>query len=516
PLTYQLPPIPAPNNVPISHPAPILPPPPPPFNHNFPPHITNSGVQISSFSNSQNHPPFDISQNLNPLSLPNHLPPPPPFSNYNISSHISQIPVGFNLSLIPPPKPPLYYELPASLMIPELAQNKNRSYYEPINVSKIQDPNLSLSIANAPLTEHLQGALDQFYIGYDRLFSPESNYDIDKLLSESPENISHQTEFVSPNKDPIMDSYGWGLGFKDFLIENITKPQCDFYLTKKHENINSSHSEYSSSSENSSDSSSSRRTNTRSSSSYSSNSDSNCRSPSPSSKHHNRSYRAQDSSSSKNYTVSNSRRRYSSDSSSDNKSKHSNDRKRDRFRGRSRSPQTRDRSRSSSRPPHRNSHYRKENYQAEIISHHTDYNSGSSLSENKGAKIPHDYGLFSSQKSSDGADNVAKPMDIHKSIPNSNVGFKLLSKLGWQEGQTLGNSTSSDGLIDPILPSNSSFTGRNNNHNPKASSNATKNGPSSIKPDPEIDATKDEVYDQYRSQLSSKGYGRTYRDCRKK
>lgn len=35
-----------------------------------------------------------------------------------------------------------------------------------------------------------------------------------------------------------------------------------------------------------------------------------------------------------------------------------------------------------------------------------------------------------------------------RSISSENKGFKMLSKLGWQEGQTLGKNN--DGLLEPV------------------------------------------------------------------
>lgn len=35
-----------------------------------------------------------------------------------------------------------------------------------------------------------------------------------------------------------------------------------------------------------------------------------------------------------------------------------------------------------------------------------------------------------------------------RSIPSENKGFKMLSKLGWSEGQALGKN--SDGLLEPV------------------------------------------------------------------
>lgn len=38
---------------------------------------------------------------------------------------------------------------------------------------------------------------------------------------------------------------------------------------------------------------------------------------------------------------------------------------------------------------------------------------------------------------------------IYRSIPKENKGFKLLSKMGWKEGQSLGK-TGEDGLLEPV------------------------------------------------------------------
>lgn len=35
-----------------------------------------------------------------------------------------------------------------------------------------------------------------------------------------------------------------------------------------------------------------------------------------------------------------------------------------------------------------------------------------------------------------------------RSIPSENKGFKMLSKLGWSEGQSLGKNN--DGLLEPV------------------------------------------------------------------
>lgn len=40
--------------------------------------------------------------------------------------------------------------------------------------------------------------------------------------------------------------------------------------------------------------------------------------------------------------------------------------------------------------------------------------------------------------------------NVHiRSIPSENKGFKMLSKLGWSEGQTLGKNN--DGLLEPVI-----------------------------------------------------------------
>lgn len=39
----------------------------------------------------------------------------------------------------------------------------------------------------------------------------------------------------------------------------------------------------------------------------------------------------------------------------------------------------------------------------------------------------------------------------NRSIPSENKGFKMLSKLGWSEGQALGRNN--DGLLEPVSKS---------------------------------------------------------------
>ncbi|KAJ2356108.1 hypothetical protein IWW50_003011 [Coemansia erecta] len=55
-----------------------------------------------------------------------------------------------------------------------------------------------------------------------------------------------------------------------------------------------------------------------------------------------------------------------------------------------------------------------------------------------------------SGSSSDSSDSeaVARPTSINKAIGRDNVGFQLLSKLGWQQGTGLG--ASSEGIVEPI------------------------------------------------------------------
>lgn len=38
--------------------------------------------------------------------------------------------------------------------------------------------------------------------------------------------------------------------------------------------------------------------------------------------------------------------------------------------------------------------------------------------------------------------------ETFRSIPSENKGFKMLSKLGWSEGQSLGKNN--DGLLEPV------------------------------------------------------------------
>lgn len=38
--------------------------------------------------------------------------------------------------------------------------------------------------------------------------------------------------------------------------------------------------------------------------------------------------------------------------------------------------------------------------------------------------------------------------DLIRSIPSENKGFKMLSKLGWSQGQALGKNN--DGLLEPV------------------------------------------------------------------
>ncbi|KAJ2162961.1 hypothetical protein GGF46_000147 [Coemansia sp. RSA 552] len=55
----------------------------------------------------------------------------------------------------------------------------------------------------------------------------------------------------------------------------------------------------------------------------------------------------------------------------------------------------------------------------------------------------------SSSSSDSGSDEAAaKPSNINTAIGSGNVGFKLLEKLGWQEGQGLG--AASEGIVEPI------------------------------------------------------------------
>ncbi|KAJ2795241.1 SURP and G-patch domain-containing protein 1 [Coemansia guatemalensis] len=84
-------------------------------------------------------------------------------------------------------------------------------------------------------------------------------------------------------------------------------------------------------------------------------------------------------------------------------------------------------------------------------SSHSD--SGSSSSSSYGTSDSEsDSSSSSSSASSSGsrAGTSARPTNMNRAIGSENVGFKLLSKLGWQQGQGLG--ASSEGIIEPIRP----------------------------------------------------------------
>lgn len=51
--------------------------------------------------------------------------------------------------------------------------------------------------------------------------------------------------------------------------------------------------------------------------------------------------------------------------------------------------------------------------------------------------------------------------NIFRSISNENKGFKMLSKLGWSEGQSLGKNN--DGLLEPVSEHSKSISIKNGN-----------------------------------------------------
>ncbi|KAJ2389909.1 hypothetical protein H4S02_002134 [Coemansia sp. RSA 2611] len=53
-----------------------------------------------------------------------------------------------------------------------------------------------------------------------------------------------------------------------------------------------------------------------------------------------------------------------------------------------------------------------------------------------------------SSSSSGSSQNKVRPTHVNRAIGSDNVGFQLLSKLGWQQGQGLG--AASDGIVEPI------------------------------------------------------------------
>ncbi|KAI8323718.1 hypothetical protein GQ54DRAFT_94996 [Martensiomyces pterosporus] len=105
------------------------------------------------------------------------------------------------------------------------------------------------------------------------------------------------------------------------------------------------------------------------------------------------------------------------------------------------------------------------------LSDHTDSSntsSGSSASSSDGDSSSSD-----SDSSADTSDSTSssssegesergnvQPTSINKAIGSENIGFKLLSKLGWQQGQGLG--AASEGITEPIRPPTRFSSGRTN------------------------------------------------------
>ncbi|KAJ1959646.1 hypothetical protein GGI12_004231 [Dipsacomyces acuminosporus] len=79
-------------------------------------------------------------------------------------------------------------------------------------------------------------------------------------------------------------------------------------------------------------------------------------------------------------------------------------------------------------------------------------NSASDSSDSDGSS-----GGSSSEEEGDGA----QPTHINKALGSDNVGFRLLSNLGWQQGQGLG--AAGEGITEPIRPPTRFSDGRNNN-----------------------------------------------------
>ncbi|PVU98135.1 hypothetical protein BB559_001776 [Furculomyces boomerangus] len=104
----------------------------------------------------------------------------------------------------------------------------------------------------------------------------------------------------------------------------------------------------------------------------------------------------------------------------------------------------------------------------------------------KAVGIPYDYGLSKTENSINDLENeLAKPMDINKSIPGNNKGFKLLQKMGWQQGQSLGQTF--EGISEPITHKSQVLSEQNNENE-----------------------NNSDLYSTYRKQMS-KGYGKTFR-----
>ncbi|KAJ2457532.1 SURP and G-patch domain-containing protein 1 [Coemansia sp. RSA 2424] len=75
--------------------------------------------------------------------------------------------------------------------------------------------------------------------------------------------------------------------------------------------------------------------------------------------------------------------------------------------------------------------------------------SGSSSSESDSAPSDASTDSDSDQSSNSSKSSVvARPTSINKALGSDNVGFKMLAKLGWQQGQGLG--TSGNGIVEPI------------------------------------------------------------------
>ncbi|KAJ1728084.1 SURP and G-patch domain-containing protein 1 [Coemansia biformis] len=72
----------------------------------------------------------------------------------------------------------------------------------------------------------------------------------------------------------------------------------------------------------------------------------------------------------------------------------------------------------------------------------------SSSSDSASSESTSGSGSSSSDEGSGGRGAAARPTSINRAIGSENVGFKLLSKLGWQKGQGLG--AAGDGITEPI------------------------------------------------------------------